>query len=96
MAHRTTFGVLGTVVAVIAVMAVPATGHDVKPSGMLTFTGKAHTRDRKVVDVAPNAISVGDRFLTAATLRQAGAIAGRASAFCVGSTGPHSYAGIAA
>jgi hypothetical protein len=41
MAHRTTFGVVGAVVVVVAVMALPATGHDVKPSGTLTFSGKA-------------------------------------------------------
>ena len=42
-------------IAVIAtgVVVLPATGHDVKPSGTLALTGKGSSRDRKMVDVRP-------------------------------------------
>jgi hypothetical protein len=76
-------GVLVTATIVAAVTALPAPGHDVKPTGTLTFTGKGSNRDRKAVDVRPKGISLGDEFLGAETLRQASAPAGRMDADCV-------------
>ena len=65
------------------VMVLPAAGHDVKPTGTLVFSGKGSSRDQKMVDVRPKGISLGDHFLGAETLRQAGAPAGRMEADCV-------------
>lgn len=83
MARKTTIFVAAAVVLLIGVVALPATGHDVKPSGTLTFTGKAKKRDQKVVDVRPKGLSVGDRFLLAETLKQGAVTAGRVEADCL-------------
>ena len=77
----TLLAVLVTIAAVGVV--VPATGHDVKPGGTLAFTGKGSSRDQKMVDVPPKGLSLGDHFLGAEALRQAGAAAGRMEADCV-------------
>ena len=79
----TLLAALATAVIATGVVVLPATGHDVKPSGTLAFTGKGSTRDQKMVDVRPTGISLGDHFLGAVTLRQAGAPAGRMEADCV-------------
>src|SRR5438067_7212683 len=68
---------------VTGVVVLPATGHDVKPSGTLAFTGKGSSRDQKMVDVRPRGISLGDHFLGSETLRQAGARVGRMEVDCV-------------
>jgi hypothetical protein len=75
--------VLATVAVVTGIVVLPATGHDVKPSGTLTFTGKASRGDQRMVDLPPKGISLGDHFLGAETLRQAGAPAGRMDIDCV-------------
>jgi hypothetical protein len=72
-----------TVALVTGVVALPATGHDVKPSGTLSFTGKGSKRDQKAIDIRPKGLSLGDHFLGSETLRQAGAVAGRLEADCV-------------
>jgi len=79
----TLLAVLATVAVVTGIVVLPATGHDVKPSGTVSFTGKGSSRDQKMVDVRPKGISLGDQFLGAETLRQAGALAGRMEADCV-------------
>lgn len=79
----TLLAALATAVIATGVVVLPATGHDVKPSGTLAFTGKGSTRDQKMVDVRPKGISLGDHFLGAVTLRQAGTLAGRMEADCV-------------
>jgi hypothetical protein len=63
MARRTTIAVAVAALVAVGITALPATGHDVKPTRTLTFTGKAKKRDQKVVDVRPKGISLGDRFL---------------------------------
>src|SRR3954468_20310128 len=65
------------------VVVLPASGHDVKPSGTLAFAGKGSSRDQKMVDVRPKGISLGDHFLGSETLRQAGARVGRMEVDCV-------------
>jgi hypothetical protein len=50
------------------------------PSGTLTFAGKAKTRDQHLVDGGRKGLSLGNRFLLAETLRQAGATSGRIEA----------------
>ena len=42
---------------------LPATGHDPQPTGTLTFTGKATKRDRQMVDVGGNGLSLDERSL---------------------------------
>ena len=79
----TLLAALATAALVAAVEALPAPGHDVKPTGTLTFTGKGSNRDRKAVDVRPKGISLGDHFLGAETLRQGDAPAGRMDVDCV-------------
>ena len=78
----TLLAVRATAAVVTGVVVLPATGHDVKPSGTLAFTGKGSSRDQKVVDVRPRGISLGDHFLGAVTLRLAGAPAGRIEVDC--------------
>jgi nicotinamide mononucleotide (NMN) deamidase PncC len=76
MARTTAIAAGAAAVVAIGVAALPATGHDVKPRGTLTFAAKAHKRDRKAVDVPPK----GSRSATGScrpALRQGGAIAGR-------------------
>ena len=87
----TLLAALVTAVIATGVVVLPATGHDVKPSGTLAFTGKGSSRDQKMVDVRPKGISLGDHFLGAETLRQAGAPAGRMEVDCV--VIDHTYAG---
>ena len=82
---------LATAVIATGVVVLPATGHDVKPSGTLAFTGKGSSRDRKMVDVRPKGISLGDQFLGAETLRLAGGPAGRMEVDCV--VIDHTFAG---
>jgi hypothetical protein len=79
----TLLAVLATVAVVTGVVVLPATGHDVKPTGTLAFTGKGSSRDQQMVDVRPKGLSLGDEFLGAETLRQAGAPAGRMEADCM-------------
>ena len=79
----TLLAALATAAVVTGVVVLPATGHDVKPSGTLAFTGKGSSRDQKMVDIQPKGISLGDHFLGAETLRQAGARAGRMEVDCV-------------
>jgi hypothetical protein len=74
---------VATAAVITSVVVLPATGHDVKPSGTVAFTGKGSSRDQKMVDVPPKGISLGDHFLGAETLRQAGAPAGRMEVDCV-------------
>ena len=38
---------LASAAVVPGVVVLPATGHDVKPSGTLAFTGKGNSRDQK-------------------------------------------------
>jgi hypothetical protein len=83
MARRTTIAVIAAALVTIGITALPATGHDVKPTGTLTFTGKAKKRDQKIVDVRPKGISLGDRFLLSETLKQGGATGGRIEVDCV-------------
>lgn len=84
MSRWTTLAGMAAVVAlVIGITALPATGHDVKPSGSLTFTGKAKRSDQSIVDLRPKGPSVGDRFFLAETLKQGGATAGRLEIDCV-------------
>jgi hypothetical protein len=87
----TLLAVLAAVAVLAGVMVLPATGHDVKPTGTLAFTAKGSSRDQKMVDVRPKGISLGDQFLGAVTLRQAGAPAGRTEVDCV--VIDHTYAG---
>jgi len=82
-AKSTLLAVLATVAVVTGVVVLPATGHDVKPTGTLALTGKGSSRDQKMVDVRPKGISLGDQFLGAETLRQAGTPAGRMEVDCV-------------
>jgi hypothetical protein len=79
----TLMAALATAAVVTGMVVLPATGHDVKPTGTLAFTGKGSSRDQKMVDVRPKGISLGDQFLGAETLRQAGAPAGRMEVDCV-------------
>jgi hypothetical protein len=74
---------LAAVVVATGVVVLPATGHDVKPSGTLVFSGKGSSPDQATVDVRPKGISLGDHFPGSETLRQAGALAGRMEADCV-------------
>ena len=60
----TLLAALATAVIATGVVVLPATGHDVKPSGTLAFTGKGSSRDQKTVDVRPKGISLGDHFRT--------------------------------
>src|SRR3954447_25166746 len=83
MARRTMIAVGVAALAAIGITALPATGQDGKPTGTLTFTGKAKKRDQQLVDVGRKGLSLGDRFLLAETLKQAGATAGRIEADCV-------------
>ena len=75
--------VLAAVAVVTGVVVLPATGHDVKPTGTLVFTGKATSGDQRMVDLPPKGISLGDHFLGAETLRQASGPAGRMDVDCV-------------
>jgi hypothetical protein len=79
----TPLAVLTGVAVVTGIVVLPATGHDVKPTGTLVFTGKASRSDQRMVDLPPKGISLGDHFLGAVTLRQAGAVAGRMDSDCV-------------
>jgi hypothetical protein len=90
-AKSTLLAVLATVAVATGVVVLPATGHDVKPTGTLGLTGKGSGRDQKMVDVRPKGISLGDQFLGAETLRQAGTPAGRMEVECV--VIDHTYAG---
>jgi hypothetical protein len=84
MSARSMLVIVPAAVAVAAgVVVLPATGHDVKPTGTLSFAGTAKTRDQRVVDLRPKGISLGDHFLGALTLRQSGAVAGRLDIDCV-------------
>jgi hypothetical protein len=74
---------LATAGVVMGVVVLPATGHDVKPTGTVAFIGKGSSRDQKMVDLPPKGISLGDRFVGAETLRQAGTPAGRIESDCV-------------
>jgi hypothetical protein len=56
MSSRTIIAMVAAVVVTTGVTALPATGQDAKPSGTLTFTGKASKRDQTVVDVRPKGI----------------------------------------
>ena len=78
----TLLAALATAAVVTGIVVLPATGHDVKPTGTLAFTGKGSNRDQKMVDAPPKGISLGDHFLGAETLRQAGAPAGRMEVDC--------------
>jgi hypothetical protein len=83
MARRMTIAVLAAAVVAVGIVALPATGQAPGPSGTLTFTGKAKKRDQQMVDVGRKGLSLGDRFVGAETLKQAGATAGRIEADCV-------------
>src|SRR4051812_2552444 len=74
---------LAAVAVATGVVVLPATGHDVKPSGTLVFSGKGSSRDQATVDVRPKGISLGDHFLGSETLRHSGALVGRMEADCV-------------
>jgi hypothetical protein len=79
----TLLAVLASVAVVTGIVVLPATGHDVKPTGTVVFTAKASRSDQRMVDLPPKGISLGDHFLGAVTLRQAGALAGRMDSDCV-------------
>jgi hypothetical protein len=83
MARRMTIAVLAAAVVAVGIVALPATAQAPGPSGTLTFTGKGKKRDQQMVDVGRKGLSLGDRFLGAETLKQAGATAGRIESDCV-------------
>ena len=62
----------------------PHTGHDQPDTRTLTFTSTEKQGDEHAIDTRPTGPSVGDRWLLASTLRQAGKVTGRLEADCVG------------
>ena len=72
----------GTIAALVAVL--PAQGQDQPGTRTLTFTSTEKQGDEHAIDTRPKGPSVGDRWLLASTLRQAGKVAGRLEAECVG------------
>jgi hypothetical protein len=72
----------GAIAALVAVL--PAHGQDPAGTRTLTFTSTEKGGDEHALDMRPKGPSVGDRWLLASTLRQAGKVAGRLEADCVG------------
>lgn len=72
----------GTIAALIAVL--PAHGQDPPGARTLTFTSTEKQGEEHALDTRPRGPSVGDRWLLASTLRQAGKVAGRLEGDCVG------------
>jgi hypothetical protein len=72
----------GTIAALVAVL--PAHGQDPTGARTLTFTSTEKQGDEHAIDTRPKGPSVGDRWLLASTLRQAGKVAGRLEGDCVG------------
>ena len=72
----------GAIAALVAVL--PAHGQDTAQARTLTFTSTEKGGDEHAIDTRPKGPSVGDRWLLATTLRQAGKIAGRLEADCAG------------
>ena len=72
----------GAIAALAAVL--PAHGQDSAQTRTLTFTSAEKHGDERAIDTRPKGPSVGDRWLLASTLRQAGKPAGRLEADCVG------------
>jgi hypothetical protein len=72
----------GTIAALVAVL--PAQGQDATGARTLTFTSTEKQGEEHVIDTRPKGPSVGDRWLLASTLRQAGKVAGRLEGDCVG------------
>ena len=79
LAAALTAGALGALVAVL-----PAHGQDAVGPRTLVFTTVEKHGDERFVDARPKGMSVGDRWLLATALRQAGRSAGRLEADCVG------------
>jgi hypothetical protein len=83
--HRTLLtATLAAAATAAGIAALPAAGHDAKPSGTLTFTTTQGKGDEVYVDERPRGESVGDRFLISSTLRRSGDLAGRLEGDCVG------------
>jgi hypothetical protein len=72
----------GTIATLAAVL--PAHGQDAPGPRTLTVTTTEQHGDEHPIDTRPKGPSVGDRWLLATTLRQAGKPAGRLEADCVG------------
>lgn len=78
LATALTAGAIATLAAVL-----PAQGQDPAGTRTLTFTSTEKHGDEHMIDGRPKGPSVGDRWLLASTLRQAGKVAGRLEGDCV-------------
>lgn len=70
----------GTIAALVAVL--PAQGQDPTGERTLTFTSTQARGDEHFIDLPPKGPSAGDRVALAATLHQAGKVAGRLEGDC--------------
>jgi hypothetical protein len=72
----------GAIATLVAVM--PAQGQSPTGARTLTLTSAEKQSEQRTIDTRPHGPSLGDRWLFASTLRQAGKPAGRLAGECVG------------
>jgi hypothetical protein len=67
----------------LTISALPASGQDTTPTGTLVLTGTERHADQKTIDLKPRGESVGDRIISAETLRRDGTPVAREVGECL-------------
>jgi hypothetical protein len=82
MNKRTTAAAIAAAGAVVALTALPASGHRAQVPGPIVLTGTQRSVDEKTIDLKPRGESVGDRMLSSETLRRDGKPVARVESEC--------------
>jgi hypothetical protein len=82
MNKRTITAAIATAGTVVAVTALPASGHRAQLPEPIVLTGTQRSVDEKTVDLKPRGESVGDRILSSETLRRDGKPVARVESDC--------------